>query len=390
MSNNSPTGKQLAYLRLLANKTGTTFVTPRDRRHASREIKRLQSLERRNGTYFEPRRDGTGMAYGTAPHPSEVEGWGAGARWRTSKPRETRQSTARLQPAGFSEPQGASADLATTRPAQRLATYLHDASGFQRELVSISVPDGTLVLDRVADTHEDALLVGRLAADEPGQNAQLLAALYLKDPGRGRCRPLISADLQAVPRELPIVGAGVVRWEVPLVAGSGVIFRLQALSSDAGRAVVGWTKTAATNGGGLADGVSLRHVVGELQDYEPALSMTAAAIGVHEHQHACSVCGLRGELKRVVESPIVLNRRLRERVEHAVAHGLTMSEIAMRCGRAKRDPRGNASGETSWLARRIGQAPEAGRERPTPWVHSDVLALIARDGLGMAPRDVEL
>jgi hypothetical protein len=386
MSNHSPTDKQLAYLRVLAHKTGTTFVTPRDRRQASSEIKRLRSLERRNGRYVEPRRNGTGMAYGSAPHSSEIEGWGASARWRTSKPREIRQPAARLQP----EPEGASSDLAATRPAERLARYLDDATGFQRELVSISVPDGTLVLDRAADAHEDARLVGRLAADEPGQNAQLLAALYLKDPGRGRCRRLISVDLQAVPREPPIVGAGVVRWDVPLVAGSGVIFQLQAVSSDVGCAVVGWTKTGATNGGGLADRASLRHVVGELQAYEPALSMTAAAIGVHEHQHACSVCGLRGELKRVVESPIVLNRRLRERVEHAVAHGLTMSEIAMRCGRVKRDPRGNESGETSWLARRIGQAPEAGRDRPTPWVHSDVLALIARDGLGMAPRDVEL
>ena len=42
---------------------------------------------------------------------------------------------------------------------------------------------------------------------------------------------------------------------------------------------------------------------------------------------------------------------------------LTMSEIAIRCGRCKRDRRGNVSGETSWLARRIGLAPEAGRDR---------------------------
>jgi hypothetical protein len=28
--------------------------------------------------------------------------------------------------------------------------------------------------------------------------------------------------------------------------------------------------------------------------------------------------------------------------------------------------------------------------RRNPWVHSDTLALIARDGLGVAPREVEL
>jgi hypothetical protein len=67
-----------------------------------------------------------------------------------------------------------------------------------------------------------------------------------------------------------------------------------------------------------------------------------------------------------------------------------MSEIAVRCGRVKRDGKGNVSGETSWLARRIGLLPEGGQSRPTPWIHSDVLALIARDGLGASPREVEL
>jgi hypothetical protein len=67
-----------------------------------------------------------------------------------------------------------------------------------------------------------------------------------------------------------------------------------------------------------------------------------------------------------------------------------MSAIALRCGRVKRDRRGNVSGETSWLTRRIGLAPEGGSSNPTPWVHSDVLALIARRGLGIEPREVEL
>jgi hypothetical protein len=67
-----------------------------------------------------------------------------------------------------------------------------------------------------------------------------------------------------------------------------------------------------------------------------------------------------------------------------------MSTIAIRCGRVKRDRRGNESGETSWLARRLGLLPEAGQVMPTPWIHSDVLALIARRGLGVSPREVEL
>ena len=87
----------------------------------------------------------------------------------------------------------------------------------------------------------------------------------------------------------------------------------------------------------------------------------------------------------------MLDRGLRESVLDAVERqGLSMSEIAIRCGRVKLDRNGNESGETSWLARRLGLLPEGGRDAPTPWVHSDVLALIARCGLGISPREVEL
>ena len=70
--------------------------------------------------------------------------------------------------------------------------------------------------------------------------------------------------------------------------------------------------------------------------------------------------------------------------------GMSMSEIAMRCGRVKRDSRGRSSGETTWLARRLGIVPSAGEDAPTPWIHTDVLALIAREGLRVSPREVEL
>jgi hypothetical protein len=90
-------------------------------------------------------------------------------------------------------------------------------------------------------------------------------------------------------------------------------------------------------------------------------------------------------------SHIVLNRGLREAVVDAVTcNAVTLSEIAIRCGRIKREENGKESGETSWLARRIGLLPEGGHEAPTPWVSSHVLALIARDGLGVAPREVEV
>jgi hypothetical protein len=70
---------------------------------------------------------------------------------------------------------------------------------------------------------------------------------------------------------------------------------------------------------------------------------------------------------------------------------LSLSEIAIRCGRVKRDGNGYAvNGDTSWLGRRIGQLPDGGADSSTPWVHTDTLALIARRGLGVAPVEVEL
>jgi hypothetical protein len=38
----------------------------------------------------------------------------------------------------------------------------------------------------------------------------------------------------------------------------------------------------------------------------------------------------------------------------------------------------------------VGILPESSTSRLTPWVHSDVLGLIARNGLGISPHEVEL
>jgi hypothetical protein len=104
-----------------------------------------------------------------------------------------------------------------------------------------------------------------------------------------------------------------------------------------------------------------------------------------------SVTRLRNEFDRLCASPLVLNRGLREAVlERIERHATSMSEIALRCGVVKRDRRGKVSGETSWLARRIGVMPEGGEKTTTPWIHTDVLATIARKGLGISPREVEL
>jgi hypothetical protein len=130
--------------------------------------------------------------------------------------------------------------------------------------------------------------------------------------------------------------------------------------------------------------------VGALQEYAPAFAISGRALGARARPAEVSSTVLRLELARVQESPIVLNRRLREVVLATVAASeLSMSAIAIRCGRIKRDARGNMSGETSWLGRRLGLLPEGGQSTPTPWIHSDVLGLIARSGLGLSPLEVE-
>jgi hypothetical protein len=232
--------------------------------------------------------------------------------------------------------------------------------------------------------HGDARLLARLAADEPRENAQILCALYLADDSRGRCRPVTGADFDVAPTpEAPDVCR-----EHQLRDANGTVCRIQAVALDGRFPELRWTRSILPE---RSETVRMREVVARFEDYEPARTITANALAAHDTDCTLSTSCLTAELMRLTESPIVLNRRLREAVQARLARGdLTMSEIAIRCGRCKRDRRGNVSGETSWLARRIGQAPEAGRDHPTPWVHSDVLALIARDGLGLSPREVEV
>ena len=83
--NQPPTGRQLAYLKALAARTGQTFIWPRTRRQASREIHRLRAVR------------GSGFSFGEldAEHAArearhdapvvrsdEIAGYGASATWR--------------------------------------------------------------------------------------------------------------------------------------------------------------------------------------------------------------------------------------------------------------------------------------------------------------------
>jgi hypothetical protein len=211
---------------------------------------------------------------------------------------------------------------------------------------------------------------------------------------RCRCRALAQEDLSAIPFAggFEADAAEGSPSDAPQLDELGRSFRLERFETSMSIPELRWAcrlSASAQEQHWLP--VSLRATIASLERYEPVRTLTGRALASHEHADDVSVTVLRAELRRVRESPIVLNRGLRKAVLDAVERrGQSMSEIAMRCGRVKRDAAGNESGETSWLARRLGLLPEGGRVRTTPWIHSDVLALIARDGLGVSPREVEV
>ena len=277
----------------------------------------------------------------------------------------------------------------------RLGRYADPDSGEARELVTVPGAAGsTLVIDRLARTHADARLIAHLAAEEPPENAHVPCAMYLADETRGRCRRVTLQDLELSPpvlsRPAPNAAAPPPS-DAPLLDAHGDSYRIRAVSDRERCRTLRWTRTCHHGPAEDFAVLTLREVVGALEDYEPARSLTLTALGAPSGEDCPSVCLLRAELERLDESSTLLNRGLREAVQRKVASGeMSYSEIALRCGRVKRDGRGNISGETSWLTRRIGLKPEGGETEPTPWIHTRTLALIVREGLGGSPREVEL
>jgi hypothetical protein len=282
----------------------------------------------------------------------------------------------------------------SARGAPRLGRYVAPDTGQTREIVSLPRPDGsTFVVDYLVNTLGDGRLVAHLAPDEPPENARIVCEIYLADETRGRCRPLTPEDLELTRHVTPAPPntGRTTSPPTPLLDAEGHLYRIRELTTDGSVRELRWTRSCHPGCEEDFDVLTLRDVVARLEDYEPARTITTDALAVHCQDRLLSTRRLHAELERLTASSIVLNRGLREVIQHTVARGkVSMSEIAMRCGRIKGDRRGNPSGETSWLARRIGRLPEGGEDKPTPWVHSDVLALIVRDGLGASPHEVEL
>jgi hypothetical protein len=275
-----------------------------------------------------------------------------------------------------------------------LGRYL-DPEDRPRQVVALPGAQGSvLVVDRDATTLDDLRLVAHLAADEPPENAAVVCDHYLWDATGHWCRRVTPEDLQGAPfaeAEEQDPEAEAIPRSRTLTDGQGRTYRLELCLAEMSIPELRWHRRLPVAGSEPAEPVTMREAIASLESYEPVRTLTHRALAVHSEDPAVSTAMLRNERARVDSSEIVLNRGLRRAALAATAtQDVSMSEIAIRCGKVKQDSRGNESGETSWLARRLGLAPESGERAPTPWIHTDVLALIARCGLGISPREVEL
>lgn len=272
-----------------------------------------------------------------------------------------------------------------------LARYT-DVCGRPREvIVRHALAGSILVVDRDAIAHDDCMLVAHLYADEPAENASVVCERYLRDvhTRRLRCRGVTPDDANTAPHVDEHLALGDLGWDRPPSDSAGRDYSLRRVDAGMSIPALRWCRIDRRSDALAWEVVSLRDVIAHVESYEPMRTLTARALGTAGAETSTTV--LRAESARVQESPIILNRRLREvALSKLQERGMSMSELAICCGRIKRDSKGNESGETSWLARRLGLLAESGQPAPTPWIHSDVLALIARRGLGVTPREVEV
>ena len=171
----APTERQLRYLRALAARTATTFVSPATRAEASSEIGRLRGLDRAV-PMGRPDDDDVAQPYATAVDPDEVTGFGSSARWRGGPEARSFRSGVR----GGEEP----------RQASQLARYTISAG----ERVLHAEPHGgsLRVVDRPVRRGRSYVVEERLEQD----GCAALVADYLRQ----------AADLDTVPMAGGAVG----------------------------------------------------------------------------------------------------------------------------------------------------------------------------------------
>jgi Protein of unknown function (DUF3072) len=84
MSSKPPTGKQLSYLKTLAERAGQAFIAPETRSEASAEIRRLKAVRGNGFTFAElATEEASRRAHGDVAvvQPWELRGRGSSATW---------------------------------------------------------------------------------------------------------------------------------------------------------------------------------------------------------------------------------------------------------------------------------------------------------------------
>lgn len=84
VGNHTPTGRQLAYLKSLAARTGQTFIWPQNRSQASREIRQLRGVRGTGLTFGEldVEQAARQTHHGPVVRADEIVGYGASTTWR--------------------------------------------------------------------------------------------------------------------------------------------------------------------------------------------------------------------------------------------------------------------------------------------------------------------
>jgi hypothetical protein len=229
------------------------------------------------------------------------------------------------------------------RRKRRVLGRYTDWNGCSREVVAQPGWAGSvLVVDLDVGRRGDGRLVAHLAADEPAENAELVCDRYLEDArsGRCRCRLLTPEDCLTAPfaeecdAELEEASLKV---DAESCDRDGRSYRLELLRTGMSIPELRWCQQPPKGAESMPQPLSAREAIAALESYEPVLTATRRALALHRGNTEVSTTVLRAELDRVQGSPIVLNRRLRKTVLATIEQQeLSMSEIAIRCGRVKR------------------------------------------------------
>jgi hypothetical protein len=174
--------KQLRYLRVLAEQTGTSFTNPGSSSQASREIQRLTELKKARGRYVElPEDDDVAkqLVYGTAPQADEISrGRDSHASWKTAH-RPTQDHIAKASIVG---------------DRTELARY---TAGDEERLVEGQRVNGVVrVTDRPASNRGRSYLVERGLEQDGYAALQALVADYTRQASRLAAVPMSTSAVR--------------------------------------------------------------------------------------------------------------------------------------------------------------------------------------------------